>query len=377
MDVFLHVDLNIFMMIICMIMYFSSRGMNEKQMVHQQIFRLLILSDFALLALESVTWMLDGRATPALIALYYVVTVFLYLLTPIPSALGALYVNCQLFHNVQRLKREAVLFGIPIAVSTLVTLTSPLTGFWFTIDSANVYQRGSLYPVLALISFWPTLYASISILVHRKRLSRKFRVLMLLFMVPPVIGTVVQVLFYGITLLWSSITISIFLVYSNIQNDQIYVDHLTGVFNRRQLDTLLSDRIRSARNHVPLSCVMLDIDHFKTINDSLGHVAGDEALKDASAILKTCIRKSDFLARFGGDEFMILTDIDNEAALKDLSDRIRENVRRFNRMQQRPYTLDFSIGYAIYDPETSGDMNDFIAYVDTLMYENKTAGSAS
>ena len=240
-----------------------------------------------------------------------------------------------------------------------------------------MYQRGSLYPVLALISFWPTLYASISILVHRKRLSRKFRVLMLLFMVPPVIGTVVQVLFYGITLLWSSITISIFLVYSNIQNDQIYVDHLTGVFNRRQLDTLLSDRIRSARNHVPLSCVMLDIDHFKTINDSLGHVAGDEALKDASAILKTCIRKSDFLARFGGDEFMILTDIDNEAALKDLSDRIRENVRRFNRMQQRPYTLDFSIGYAIYDPETSGDMNDFIAYVDTLMYENKTAGSAS
>lgn len=377
MDIFLHVDLNIFMMMICMIMYFSCRSMNEKQMVHQQIFRLLILSNFALLALESVTWMLDGRATPALIVLYSVVTVFLYLLTPVPAALGALYVSCQQFHDTQRLKREVVLFGIPIIVSSLITLITPLTGIWFTIDSANVYRRGALYPIFAVLSFWPVLYATVSILVHRRRLSKKFRILMLLFMVPPVIGTAVQVLYYGITLLWSSITISIFLVYSNMQNDQIYVDHLTGVFNRRQLDTLLSDRIRSARNNVPLSCVMLDIDHFKKINDTLGHVSGDEALKDASAILKGCIRKGDFLARFGGDEFVILTDIDNEAALKDLSERIGENVRKFNRMQQRPYTLDFSVGYAIYDPNSNWNMNDFISYVDNLMYLNKTAGSDS
>lgn len=377
MDVFLHVDLNVFMMFICIIMYFSCRGMNEKQMVHNQIFRMLILSDLFLLALESITWLLDGRATPLLIALYYAVTILLYLLTPLPSALWALYVNCQLFHNMQRLKREIVVLGIPIAVSTLLTLITPLTGFWFTIDSANVYQRGFLYPLLALISFWPIVYASVSILLHRERLSRRLVVLTLLFMLPPVIGSIIQVLFYGTTILWSSITISIFLIYSNMQSTQIYMDHLTGIYNRRQLDTFLADRMKAGKNKQALSCILLDINHFKTINDMLGHVAGDEALKDASAILKTCIRKGDFLARFGGDEFIILTDIDDEAALQEMSSRIRESVQRFNSARQRPYTLNFSIGCAVYDPDSGWDKNDFIAHVDALMYENKTSLPAS
>jgi len=106
-------------------------------------------------------------------------------------------------------------------------------------------------------------------------------------------------------------------------------------------------------------------------------VAGDEALKDASAILKTCIRKGDFLARFGGDEFIILTDIDDEAALQEMSNRIRESVQRFNSARQRPYTLNFSIGCAVYDPDSGWDKNDFIAHVDALMYENKTSLPAS
>lgn len=373
MNVFLHVDLNIFMMVICVIMYFSSRGMNEKQMIHYQVFRLLILSDLALLALEVMTWLLEGHATPLLIVLYYIVTILLYLLTPIPSALWALFVHFQLFHNRQTLKKEMVVLGIPIAVCTVLTLTTPLTGLWFTIDSANVYQRGFFYPIFALLSFWPIIYASISIVIHRDRLPRRLAVLLLLFTIPPVIGSVVQVLYYGTTLLWSSITISIFLVYSNMQTTQIYMDHLTGVYNRRQLDTFLTDRMKLAKNRQPLSCILLDIDHFKKINDNLGHVAGDAALKDASAILKNCIQKGDFLARFGGDEFIILTDICDEATLKGMCERIRESVRQFNQTQKRLYTLDFSMGSAVYDPGTGWDKSDFIAYVDALMYQNKSS----
>lgn len=371
MNVFLHIDLNIFMIIICLIMFFSSCAMSEKHMIHNRIFRMLILSTMILLALESITWMLDGHATPFLIIIYYIITILLYLLTPLPSALWALYVNLQLFHDTKKFKKEAILFGIPIAVNALITLTTPLTGWWFTIDANNVYQRGILYPLMALISFMPIVYASISILVHRKRISKNLTILMLLFMVPPILGSVVQVLFYGTTLLWSSITVAIFLVYSNVQSNQIFIDHLTGVFNRRQLDVLLTDRIKAAKNKQPLSCILLDINHFKAINDTLGHVVGDEALKDASAILKSSIRKGDVLARFGGDEFIILTDVDNEATLQDVSQRIHENARQASRTMDRPYTLDFSIGYAVYRPDSGWDKKDFIAYVDALMYKNK------
>lgn len=373
MNVFLHIDLNIFMMIICLIMYLSNRNMSEKQMVHNQIFRMLILANMILLALESATWLLDGQATPFLIVLNYIVTVLLYLFTPLPSALWALYVNQQLFHDIKKFKKEALVLGIPIAVSTLITLSTPLTGLWFTINESNVYQRGFLYPLLALISFMPIIYASASILIHRKRISRRLVTLMLLFMVPPILGSIVQVLFYGTTLLWSSITVAIFLVHSNVQSSQIFMDHLTGVFNRRQLDVFLTDRMKAAKSKQPLSCIMLDINHFKAINDRLGHVVGDEALKDASAILKSCIRRGDVLARFGGDEFIILTDIDNEITLRDMSHRIHESARRFNEVGNSPYSLGFSIGYAVYNPDTGWSKKDFIAYVDALMYENKAA----
>ena len=151
MSVFLHIDLNIFMIIICLIMFFSSCAMSEKHMIHNRIFRMLILSTTILLALESVTWILDGHATPFLIIIYYIITILLYLLTPLPSALWALYVNLQLFHDTKKFKKEAILFVIPIAVSSMITLTTPLTGWWFTIDANNVYQRGILYPLLALI----------------------------------------------------------------------------------------------------------------------------------------------------------------------------------------------------------------------------------
>ncbi len=375
MEVFLHIDLNLFMVFICIIMFFSSRSMNERQMVHLKIFRMLILSNLLLLVLESITWLLDGYVSSYSGILYYIVTILLYLITPLPAAFWALFVNYQLFHDSKRLKQEAILFGIPIAISSLITLITPWTGIWFTIDSANIYQRGAWYPLLALISFWPMLYASGSILIHRKKISKKLLVLMLMFMAPPFIGFIVQTQAYGTTVLWSSITISIFLVHSNLQSTQSHLDHLTGLNNRRLLDAFLTDRFKMTKNRQPLSCIMLDINHFKSINDKLGHVAGDEALKDASAILKDSIRKGDFLARFGGDEFVILAEIAEESTLKDMSNRIRDNVLRFNNAQDRPYTLEFSIGYAVYNPDSGWDKNEFIAHVDALMYENKTSAA--
>jgi len=376
MSVFLHIDLNLFMIIICFIMYFANRSMSEKQMTHNRIFRMLILSNLALLALEAVTWMLEGRATPTLIVLYYIVTELLYLLTPLPAALWALYVNCHLFQDTLKLRTEAIVLSIPFAVSALLSLTTPLTGLMFTISPENVYQRGPFYPCWPLISFLPVVYAQISLVINRKHVPKRMFWLMLLFMLPPVLGTVVQVIFYGTTVLWSSMAISIFLVHTNLQSNQIYLDHLTGVFNRRQLDILLADRMRSVRNRQPLACILLDIDHFKAINDTLGHIAGDEALKDASSILKACIRKGDCLARFGGDEFIILTNIDNEATLCGMCQRIQDSTRRFNKTEHRPYSLNFSAGYAVYRPDSGWNKEDFIAHVDELMYRNKNATTA-
>jgi diguanylate cyclase (GGDEF)-like protein len=228
-----------------------------------------------------------------------------------------------------------------------------------------------LYPILALISLLPILVSFFTILIHRKRLTKKYARMLLIVPLLIVAAAVLQIIFYGLSLIWSSISLALLFAYMRIQSDQVYLDHLTGVFNRRQMDIYLADRIRMAQAGRNFSCILLDIDHFKTVNDKLGHVAGDEALKDASNILKSSIRKGDFLARYGGDEFFIVTDIDDEQSLRSLINRINENSNEFNQSMQRPYLISFSAGETIYDPKRKWTRDQLISFVDELMYQNK------
>jgi len=357
------------------VVYFASRKIGEKRLIHNRIFRCLTLCVLSLLILESLTWILDGTGTKLLILCNYFVTVSLFLLTPLPGFLWALYVKSQLFHDEKALKNLAFFFGVPLCLCAILTLTTPLTNWMFYFDSNHIYHRGPWYPLLAAQSLVPLITSAVSVWVHRKRISQKSAWMLTLFSALTLLSATAQILFYGIAVIWSSIAISILVVHTNLQNDQVFLDHLTGVFNRRQMDIHITDRVRMAKDGRPLSCILLDINNFKKVNDTLGHIAGDDALKDASVILKGSIRKGDFLARYGGDEFVILTDIDNDDTLRMLLLRIHENTRVFNQTQQRPYTIRFSAGSAVYRPETGWSEQEFIQYVDSLMYRDKAENS--
>jgi diguanylate cyclase (GGDEF)-like protein len=376
MQVFLRIDLNLFMAAVCLIVYLTSRNISEKRLLHNRIFRWLALCVFCLLVLESLTWLLDGGATQPLILCNQVVTMLLFLLTPIPGFLWVLYVQSQLFHDEKALRLPLLIYGIPIGICELITLSTPLTHGMYYFDLSHIYHRGPWYALLALLSILPLITSVIAVWVHQSRISRKAAWMLTLFSVITLTSSLAQVLFYGIAVIWSSITIALLVAYTSVQNDQVYLDHLTGLFNRRQMDIHLSDRVRMAKDGRPLSCILLDIDQFKQVNDRLGHVAGDAALADAASILQASIRKGDFLARYGGDEFVILTDIDNEQTLNMLLLRIQQRAREFNETQNRAYAIRFSAGSAVYRPESGWDEQTFIRFVDALMYQDKAENGA-
>lgn len=375
MQVLIRIDLNLFMAIVCTIIYFSSRRMSESHLIHNRLFRSIIGCVGLLLILESLTWVFDGSMNRTGFCFNYFVTICLFILTPLPSYLWELYVKCQLFHDTKPLRMDMIVFGIPIVVCLLLTLTTPFTNLMFFFDDVHNYHRGVLYPALAAASLLPVLSSIVSVLIHRKQVTKKYARLLFSVSCAIIAAALLQIAFYGLTLIWSGITIAILFTYMNIQNDQVYLDHLTGVFNRRQMDIYLTDRIRMSKEGRNFSCILLDLDHFKEVNDKLGHVAGDEALKNASVILKSSIRKNDFLARYGGDEFIIVTDIDDSAALGTLVNRINENALAFSINKNMPYSISFSAGQAVYHPESEWTKEQFIAYVDELMYESKGASN--
>jgi len=153
-------------------------------------------------------------------------------------------------------------------------------------------------------------------------------------------------------------------------------DPLTGVFNRRAWFQRAHEEVARARRHGrSLAVLMLDLDHFKPVNDTHGHDAGDRVLCAFSTVCRTVMRDNDILARFGGEEFIVLApDTDRSAALA-LAERLRATVAaaRFGDGVQVPVTLTLSIGVAAWAP---GDatIEPAIARADQQLYVAKRAG---
>ena len=151
------------------------------------------------------------------------------------------------------------------------------------------------------------------------------------------------------------------------------VDDLTGIYNRRGFLTLAEQELKIA-NRMKRETFLLfaDLDDLKGINDTFGHLEGDQALKDIARILKESFRDPDILARIGGDEFVTLAiEGATEGGPELLLERLRTNLNFYNKGSGRPYKLSLSMGVAGYDPEHPISITTLLSQADKNMYEEK------
>jgi diguanylate cyclase (GGDEF)-like protein len=118
---------------------------------------------------------------------------------------------------------------------------------------------------------------------------------------------------------------------------------------------------------------LLDIDGFKMINDRFGHEAGDRALEDVANILAASVRLEDCVARMGGDEFVVLADFREAPAMEELVRRIELAIGNHNAANRRPYRLSLSIGRLMRERGDEATAAEFLARLDSDMYERKKA----
>jgi diguanylate cyclase (GGDEF)-like protein len=150
------------------------------------------------------------------------------------------------------------------------------------------------------------------------------------------------------------------------------IDDLTGLYNRRGFSDLGEQYLKLARRSGRgVTMVYLDLDRFKTINDSLGHHVGDRALLKVADILRATFRRSDIIARLGGDEFGVLALEAADESSELLIQRLRERVVDFNRTSPEPYQLSISIGMAHHDDDLRVRLEDMVAEADSAMYREK------
>lgn len=154
-------------------------------------------------------------------------------------------------------------------------------------------------------------------------------------------------------------------------------DELTGLFNRRYFFYALGEEIRRAeRYQLPLSLVMADIDQFKKVNDKYGHVVGDEVLKKITELMKDSFRRTDILARYGGEELVGIATVTSLEGATILAERFRERVfnhRFYAESAGETFTVAISLGVA--SPKAFPiDEKELLIEADKAMYEAKAQG---
>lgn len=150
------------------------------------------------------------------------------------------------------------------------------------------------------------------------------------------------------------------------------LDYLTNIPNRRYFFSQLKDYLQSQEE---FAIIMFDLDHFKEINDNLGHETGDTVLQEVATKLEQVVSENGFLARYGGDEFIAIIDSSNEKELEKITLAARKVVQKVDCYNKKVTHLDVSYGYSFYHESSSGDK--LVDLADMRMYENKKSKRTS
>ena len=159
-------------------------------------------------------------------------------------------------------------------------------------------------------------------------------------------------------------------------------DHLTGLLTRREMDRVLDEElVRSHRYGHPVALILIDLDHFKQVNDTYGHVSGDAALRAVAAVVSHCARDTDRAARYGGDELAVLLPETDHVGACVLAERVRAKVSAVGvapptdaLVASGPIPLTLSIGVAALPGSTASTPSEFIARADAALYQAKRSG---
>jgi diguanylate cyclase (GGDEF)-like protein len=192
------------------------------------------------------------------------------------------------------------------------------------------------------------------------------------------------VFFFGACFVWLTSTLSLQTAIDirrvTLLEKENITDTLTGLYNRRYLDRRLEEEFsRAKRYSFPLSILMVDIDHFKKINDNYGHQAGDLVLSYFGKLILNAMRNSDIAARYGGEELLVIAPNTPMLPAGELAERLRQHVETHELVltsegsQRQAIHITVSIGVATYDSKMDG-VKELVQDADEALYRAKQAG---
>lgn len=366
-------DIFIVSLLILVVVLFNNVKNGGENRARQRLFRSLIACDMMILLISAALMVLDNSENVVAAFIMAMQSAFLFL-NVLFCEIWAFFCTYRSGHRIR--KRGFIVLSVPLFV---VTMSLVLTLYN---TAANILEWKPLLLTLGAAMLFYIGYSIILIWRGKKNMEKREYYLYLLG--PIVIaGVGVAKSFFALSgsVVWPAVAVGLLVLQLFALDEKMNLDHLTGLYNRKYLDAYIEDMLSEYQNiqgeNRGFAALMLDIDNFKNINDTFGHVQGDKVLISAAKLLKKSLRRGDFVARYGGDEFMIVLDRCAQQTPEQIIRRLQQNVSQYNTECKQPYELSFSIGCKRFTNVCGLDVKDIFKTIDELMYVHKQNKAAA
>ena len=354
-----------------LVIILNSKHSIRKAYYDDRLFYRMAWLILALNIIELAGFLIDGRHFPGARALNILTNTLLFTGNSYFALTWMYYVLFRIKGIRFKWDLKNFLICLLAMISLVCIIVNLFTPVYFEVDAANIYARKPLV-IISYLSTYGYLFASILIVMKNiKTLDRYVFMPILVFLVPAFIASIVQFFCYGIGVIWVSTSFGLLSLYISIQNEYSLLDSITKLYNREYLTRYLRTYRKNAPKGALLGGCMIDVNHFKKINDTFGHDEGDRALEEIARILRSATDDKDLIARYGGDEFMVIREINHPREIDELCDSIERSCERSNQEKNgRPYIISLAIGTGVMDTAIDST-DDFLHNLDMKMYRSK------
>lgn len=254
--------------------------------------------------------------------------------------------------------------GLISIVLLVINIFYPLV---FSVSDGR-YQRGFAYIIFLIFAAF---YILDSLYLYVKRVKKIGSLKLFpvhIFLIPVILGVVIQAFFVEIAITWTSIAISVAGIMTALKNEIIFTDCLTGLYNREYLEFL--HKRACNKKDCWVSGIMIDLNGFKQINDNYGHAEGDLALCIVADLLLKSFSEYGVVTRYAGDEFVIMLNTTDGQLIQKIIKSAKKNFVTENEKNDKLYQLSASMGYAITNLSNE-TIDDFMNRIDEQMYQDK------
>ena len=284
------------------------------------------------------------------------------------------YVDTECRGQLFKTRKQMLLPILPLAALLALAICNLWTHGLFEIGEKGYVRHGLFHLEMGVLVAFTSVFG-VRLLAQSRRetdpIKRGHMCLVATFPLSLLLAWALTRVGEALPIVCVAITVELLCLYMGSSTQQISMDKLTQVNNRQNLLGFMDYKL--VNHDEKLFLLMIDLDYFKTINDTYGHLEGDDALvRAASALKMACgsFKRRPYIARYGGDEFIVVAEC-SKTEVDDLIARIRQSLIAINERSPKPYTLNFSIGVGEYHPGMSA--NALIEAADSALYEIKRA----